>query len=273
MKRYLFFLCLGVFLLEIGQRLKAEEECNNISFLFTPVHEEFVDELPESIREFPIKSMMPVVFRGGAKNWNAMEWTPDLLRELGFSFGRESREVNSSQVFIKKSQRKATNQKLSDLLERDTRFREDYRYSPEFYQSDYQYFAYSLLSGPAGFKQTIFDEHEAALLAQFEGERLVLLLQPEKRPGNLVNCINNALSKDTDAGMTVRDAVMKMIDNEEYDELVKDTVPYSPLQRVILKPGDVLYIPSGWGHRVFYLKNSIGVAQQIYNDNANWMND
>jgi len=38
---------------------------------------------------------------------------------------------------------------------------------------------------------------------------------------------------------------------------------YSAFQKVTLKPGDTLYIPSGWYHSIFYLTPCIGVAQYV----------
>lgn len=268
MKTHLRIICLGIFFLVFGeiQILMANDECGNITFLFTPVREEFVDELPEGVRNLPTKSMLPIVYRGAAKNWGAMKWTPKSLNEMKFS-GSGGRNVYRLNVYIQEGKRTFTNKELSDLLEKDTMFRENYLYGAEFNTPKIEHLMYLLFHGPEGAEQFGWDIHQATLLAQFFGERLVLLIPPDEgiptsTALNLVECVDKTLKEYMQNGLTIREAIMKMVDNEELDEFVKNGA-YSPLQRVILEPGDVLYIPTDWGHRVFYLKDSAGVAQQI----------
>lgn len=254
----------------------SEQGCDDLSILFTPVREEFVDELPEDIRQLPMTSMLPVVYRGAAKNWDSMKWTRESLDKMGFRSGSNSKSVYISEVLVKKTgERKVTDKKLSDLLDKDTRYREDFIYSPEFHPetSQSQPFMYFLFIGRAGESQILFDFHEGTLLSEFYGEKLVLLMSPgisSDETAEFTSCITKSLKKYTSEGMTMSEAAMKIIDNKDSDQLIKHSESaYSPAQRIILKPGDVLYIPAMWAHRVFYLKNSIGAAQQIMKDNVN----
>lgn len=270
--------CIAVNLV-FGYLVMAEEKRdNNLGLLFTPVREEFVNELPARVREFPMSSMMPVVFRGAAKNWGAMKWTPESLAEKGFDFKQglkgKKRNVIGLEIKYYKGERFVSNQKIAELLAQDTKFSEDYNYSIEFYPRGVKMpeFSYLLFVGATGASLEDFHTHEAVLLAEFYGEKLVFLMDPSIM-GNKEfenSSIADAIKKYEEEGMTMKEAINKLIGDEDSDQLI-NRVGYSPLQRVILRPGDILYIPAGWNHSVFYLNDSIGVSQKIEKDNVNLM--
>lgn len=268
---------LSIFLFNNSSTAK-EELVDNFGLAFSPVREEFVNELPESIKDFPTSSMMPIVFRGAAKNWGAMKWTPESLAEVGLPgpskvFGTNDRSVDILDVTYKQEERIVSNKKFADLLEQDTHFREDYNYSPKFYPEGVKNprFKYILFAGGPGASQVMFDYHEAVLLTELYGEKMVFLMAPGtfNEDFKYSRQITTTLKKYMQDGLTMKDAITRMIDNETWDPLIPDD-KYNPLQRVILKPGDILYIPAGWAHRVFYLNDSIGITQAIEQDTVNW---
>lgn len=274
----------------LGNVATAEEEYDHLGLIFTPVREEFVDELPEAVRDLPMSSGLPVVYRGAAKNWEAMNWTPEFLDKMGFALkermksDRKSTTVLLTEGYGEKKQISCPElsypscSKFAEMIKRGTQFREDYNYSRQFYpkgvkQSKIDYF---LLVSGAGSRQYAIDFHEASFLAEFYGEKLVFLMSPKllELPWSEVEKsyqkpIDEVEKKYKGEGLTVKDERMKMVGNGDLDELMRQG-GYSPLQQVVLKAGDVLYIPAGWGHEVFYLTNAIGVSQQSNADTINW---
>lgn len=272
----------------------------NYKISFHPVEEIFVEELPEAIMDLKFVhsiSKLPVVFRGAAKNWPAMNWTPESLEarglkgiqkvmenrdnpdrityslNVGFSKGIgfwKGQRITKQMGTVKSDQIEATSQieeilkdvnyyeinLCTDINEKDLKLLTD---NPSF-DLDYSIenaYEYTILAGKEGFQMEIFHDHETSLLAQFYGERMVFLVPPR----SLVN---------EDILIYEMDDVIKDVRSKGIDSLsnIQNGNSFG-LQQVILKPGDILYIPSGWYHRVHYLTACLGCAQAIHFDNIN----
>lgn len=272
---------------------KALDEKNyNGNIYFHPVEEIYVDALPKSIMDLEFVhsvSKLPIVFRGAAKNWEAMNWTPESLEEKGLrglteamnnpsaeaerviygleiSFWKGQRTIHLSagtrshidqlkEIFedvnyYEKNLYKDVTEKDLKLLEENT----DFNFGRYAFIKAYGYY---ILGGGKGFEMEIFHNHETAILAEFYGERMVFLIQPHslEKENELIQSTNEIIN---DRHHQTTDPILD----------IKNT-NYSPFQQVILKPGDILYIPSGWYHRVHYLTPCLGTTQAINIDDMN----
>lgn len=279
----LIILVLSVFIFSISYGY-----ISNHNTFYCPVEEIYVDELPESIMDMELihsVSKLPVVFRGAAKNWEAMNWTPESLEKRGLKgiekdvmqspLGNPRRTYYGLSVHLLEDTRKidldydgANYTSQSELMEilKDIHY---YEINPKnvgvtdrvlirknlglYYLKELGKYTLYILAGSKGYQMPVFHNHASALLAEFYGERMVFLAQPftEKK------LRDNELSDEMDR-------VIKRHYNEELDSgLDVNNGDYFPFQQVILKPGDILYIPSGWYHKVHYLTPCIGTTQFI----------
>jgi len=208
---------------------------SNDNTYFHPVAEIHVDELPESIMDSKYADSickLPLVFRGAAKYWESMTWTPEFLVERGFKGIEEV--MKSSDNFRKSSFH-------SKILEKDM------HYQGTSINSIY------ILAGGA-YRMNYFHAHDTAILSEFYGKRMVFLAEPRWK-GNM-----DKLAQESDR-------IAEIASTSEQDPLINMTNDdYSGLQQVILNPGDILYIPSGWYHKVHYLTPCIGATQLIYDN-------
>lgn len=261
---------------------------------FQPVEEVYADQLPESIMDLQFIhsfSKLPIVFRGAAKNWEAMNWTPESLDARGLkgiedvmkntpgsteniafgqsihfskdngerttrakSYNDQITEVLKDVQFYEKNIYKAITEKDMTLLKDNTNFNpRSYRYKGIY--------AYHIIAGRKGYQMKEFHNHETAILAEFYGEKIVFLAQP-----------------DTDTKrLRHEESLISEYDNLSEDSFSEDLNPlfkiksnnYSSFQKVLLKPGDILYIPAGWYHKVHYLTPCIGITQFLYLDKMN----
>lgn len=265
-------------------------DISNHNTFFHPVEEIYVDELPESIMDIELihsVSKLPVVFRGAAKNWEAMNWTPESLEARGLE-GIE--DVMNSPI----DSPKRTNYGLCVHFSRDKIhtyldfnapgrtsesqlmeiLKDIHYYEPNHFKTigdkywllennpnlyTLGQYTYYIIAGSKGYQMPKFHNHPTVLLAEFYGERMVFLAQPftERK------LRDNELSAEMDK-------VIEKADNEELDVLFNvNSNNYFPFLQVILKPGDVLYIPSGWSHKIHYLTPCLGTTQFIQLNNMN----
>lgn len=257
---------------------------------YHPVEEIYADELPESIMDIELihsVSKLPVVFRGAAKNWEAMNWTPESLEARGLE-GIEDvmkspidspkrtnyglcvnlRDKRHTYLDINTPGRTSESQ-LREIL-KDVHYYEPNHYknvvAKDWYLlennpnlSIFGQYTYYIIAGSKGYQMPKFHNHPTVLLAEFYGERMVFLAQPftERK------LRDNELSDEMDK-------VIEKANNEAMDSLFNvNSNDYFPFQQVILKPGDVLYIPSGWSHKIHYLTPCLGTTQFIQLNNMN----
>lgn len=258
---------------------------------YLPVEEIYVDKLPESIMDLQFIhsiSKMPIVFRGAAKHWEAMNWTPESLEARGLkgvvdvmSSQSETKtayeqhiyfEENTGKRVILSNDRYGLNKNLrNDVIKKllkDTHYYE-INFCKDINEKDRSLlmedprinrgcgrYSYYIFAGRKFCHH--FHEHETALLAEFYGKKLVLLAQPGTKSENLIDC------NDNDNVLTESALA------EESDLLFKNkSKDYAPFQKVILNPGDILYIPAGWKHEVHYLTPCLGITQLLSYDTCN----
>lgn len=264
---------------------------------YQPVNEIYVDELPAGILdEIHASSKLPVVFRGGAKKWEAMNWTPEILEKRGLDYitGIESKTKNlyipyfinfGLGIDFENQQRKsfltvslisrAQGREIMGNVLQDTHFLE-YTYQerpdtiarflaenwPEQSLDDhYKHvggtYSYEIFAGAKNYKGK-FHGHASVLLVEFYGEKLVFLVQPGTEAIYSASLIRE------------RNRIIEECKHHTMDLLsLYSPNDYAPFQVVILKPGDILHIPSGWIHSVYYLSACIGVSQFIQTDYKN----
>ena len=119
----------------------------------------------------------------------------------------------------------------------------------------------TILVAPKGFIG-LFHEHGTALLSEFYGKKMVLLLPPHTNR-ELVGKFNETVDG------IVRAIYKRYKDHDVLFDADSGNDNYFPFQQVILEPGDLLYIPSGWYHSVYYLTPCIGATQFILFDKMN----
>lgn len=253
-------------------------EDNNIHF--HPVQEVVVDELPESIADLEFvhsTSKLPVVFRGAAKNWEAMNWTPE---KFDYTNVRKQRGDNGSErktdqmnVYFSKKNGRTTS--LDHLPSAKLDFEDLGFFEKNIYEditeielavlkqnafivpNDSSSYVYFVFTGTQGY-QDEFHRHESVLLAEFYGEKIVFLSEP--RPGG-----EGLDYEEYDMLYNESNKIITDLYDNDYNDFYNTNAnkDYSPYQQVILRPGDVLYIPSGWYHKIHYLTPCIGAAQFI----------
>lgn len=266
---------------------------------FHPVEEVYVDELPEWIMDMDYVhsvSKLPVVFRGAAKNWEAMNWTPESLSARGLTGieklmknsedpGREfydlkvAFQVDGEKLitggritpcgnFISSARIKEVLKDVHfyeknpyiDISDRDIQLlKENTHFNLGHFTTDA--YIYSIIAGSKGFQMKVFHNHETVLLAEFYGERVVFLAPPHSMSSHNEH---ELLIKASDDAIERNEIEMDPLSNIQNGT-------FSALQQVILKPGDILYIPSGWYHRVHYLTPCLGVVQDIKIDRMNFV--
>ncbi|MCA9263209.1 MAG: cupin-like domain-containing protein [Planctomycetales bacterium] len=86
------------------------------------------------------------------------------------------------------------------------------------------------------------------ILAQICGRKLVYLAAPQETP-------NMYVSRKFDQGTTISD-----VDIDRYDEVQWPRFRQVQLIRIVLHPGQMLFIPRGWWHYVRSLDKSISVS-------------
>lgn len=230
---------------------------------YHPVMEIETDALPESIMDIKFIhtiSKLPIVFRGAAKHWEAMNWTPEFLEAEGFTGITEAMESESGKRVIARASYNME-QLLKDLHYFEIRSKdikqEDMKllnqYDPEILDWIGVYH-YEILAGSKGFNMNHFHHHPGALLAEFYGQRVVYLGQPQTSSKEM-----SSENKYTD------DFFTKSTLAEQNDPLFKiKNINYHPFQKVVLNPGDILYIPANWWHKVIYATPCIGATQFVY---------
>lgn len=252
---------------------------------FHPVEEIYVDELPESIMDIKFIhsiSKLPVVFRGAAKNWEAMNWTPESLEARGldgivdamnrspdnpkrigyelcidFSGDKRSttgRNYNSQLLEILKDVHYYEPNNLKDIVAINPDIGLKYNYWLDRLGT----YTYYILAGNKGFQMPHFHNHSTVLLAEFYGERIVFLAEPYTERKLLDNELSNEMNRVIEEYYNEPDSLSSISHGN-----------YSPFQQVILKPGDILYIPSGWYHKIHYLTPCLGISQFIQINNMN----
>jgi len=236
---------------------------SNDNIYFHPVAEIHVDELPESIMDLKfIHSVckIPIVFRGAAKHWESMTWTPESLKKKGL---REIEEVMKSSdsserlgiklwVTFHGNDTSASSSQLTEIV-KDMHYH-DTLIRPENPNRMNSYELY-LLAGSGSFRMDRFHAHGSVLLSEFYGERMVFLAEPGWGDGDK-DMIKLVKESNRIAQIASKNPLDPLLDINNGD--------YSRLQQVILKPGDILYIPGGWSHKVNYLTPCIGATQLVY---------
>lgn len=272
-------LSLSLFILSISSYGNDEEQV-----YFHPVQEIFVDELPKSIADLEFvhsTSKLPVVFRGAAKNWEAMNWTPEYLKQKGIQGTEQILDKHSNyyriyreHITFSKEGARETYSKLSSLLFEDIHYHEHNIYkdisekdltflekNSHFVSGFTDKYEHIIFIGSKG-SGLGFHVHETTLLAEFYGEKIVFLAQPYPKSKLPYKQLDDESNR-----------IINAMNNQEYDQLFdinnNQNNDYFSLQQVILKPGDILYIPSGWYHKIYYLTPCIGCAQSIDFDRAN----
>lgn len=282
---------LSLFIVLSFSLLNAEEiSCESAEATIELVEEATLDVWPETGEEFEALFSKPVVFRGLASNWKIMELTYEYFYEnypesdIDFSITKDSKEYFAwfiADDYVRDfglSTRESTGNKMKLKEFQDgVQSGEIQRY---YYASSLKYDANERLSGNsktstrhllAKFVSELLSEdsecselfkrknltllisgrgslvsphtHGAVLLAQIEGEKLVALAPPE------------------DEGNLYRKEYFRVplsLFSPDFENFPK--AMNARISRVVLKPGDILFIPDGWFHEVDALDDSISIS-------------
>lgn len=227
---------------------------------------------------------MPVIFRGGAKNWKAAAWTPEYFAER---FGDEAIVVVAAKLLDEEmsptyttfrdhieditrnpenawyffgelsynSTKEALKEDAEDELVQNAIFMHTYldlesqtRFPQSIDKSEIGEKRYYDVFIGAGNTVTNLHSHGSTFLAQIYGTKLATLVAPRY----IKKC--SCRMKDSKFVSCCDIDILKP-DFEKYPEL-RDV----EVHQKILEAGDVLYIPEGWPHDIRGLSTSINIA-------------
>lgn len=282
------FLFFGILLLNASDNNYKEIEL---------VEEKTLKAWPSSIDWFEEEFPKPVVFRELAKPWQVQELSYEFMYEQypnsKFLFGldleenekfsictadSEEEEIDgffgekpkgwplSFKVFwdkvkngeleryyqnVKIEKQDETNGIPYDLLLYFTNLLKHDKAMPEMFKDATT--TTMFFSGPGSIRLT--HSHESVLLAQIEGRKMITLVPPEQADKLYVKYCQNGTDYRENGKACVSPVNLKNPDLERFPKC-KDVQLY----QVVVKPGDVLFIPEGWFHEVRALDNSISLS-------------
>lgn len=224
-----------------------------------------VDRLsPQEFRDQYIKSKTPVKFTGMMDDWPATKnWSLEFFRELEANSTvhlEEGNVMQSETQFRKKEFRDFVNSLISGeesgylsvfrIFDQFPELRNDV----DFSILD-QFKIKSSTSGWLGPKGTVTGYHidwGDNILAQIVGRKCLHLVSPDDTP-------NMYVSRKFDQGTTISN-----VDIDQYDENEYPKFANVRQHRIILNPGEMIFIPRGWWHHVRSLDVSISVSNIAY---------
>lgn len=231
--------------------------------------EELTTVDPESFRRNYIGRHTPVLIKGLAKNWGATKkWNLDFLLNL-----EDDKDILLlSDNFIqddnryRKSSFKDYIQRLKEA-ETSKKGTKDYlttldifKYYPQLTADiDFSIFEkYTRTNdvtawiGPAGTISGFHQDTANNMYAQIKGKKMFIISSPE----------NN--SSMYPSNKHIYEAVASQVDINNFDPEKYPDFKSNEFTRVILEPGDVLYLPAKWWHYVQSLETSISISNFGY---------
>lgn len=239
-------------------------------FNWEPIAERFVDELPEEVIDYDKYCMMPIVFRGAAKQWPAMNWSFEYFDKMTNSefacYTKDEKRLSGKEVEHSIKSQETLNfdfcssyYELQNLADTDT----NYIYNNSNYQKRFVD-NFGLLMILINHKNREVQMHlhpkQDAYLAEYYGKKLVILAKEE-------SCTAFKLEPHYANGFIdffVNEEDLLSFKNINYIDYpgTKDVIFYF----TVVEPGDILLIPFGWFHYVKYLETSIGSSLFLKTD-------
>ena len=114
--------------------------------------------------------------------------------------------------------------------------------------------------GPPGSKTKLhYDDDPLSILYQFKGEKLVRIWSPDQ---SKFLYPQTSCSDNSEYG--TRFSLLENIEDVEYNRHRFPLFQNATGLSTVLKPGEFIYIPSGWWHHVTVLSSSVSVAARSY---------
>lgn len=237
-----------------------------VEMLETEDHDiEVVERLdPQQFRDGHLKPRRPVKFTGMMDSWPAMQkWSLEFFRELDANSKIHLEEGNVMQTetqFRKSGFREFVDSLISGKESGYLSVFRVFDHFPELRNDvDFsildQFKVKSSTSGWLGPKGTVTGYHidwGDNILAQVLGRKCLHLVAPKDTD-------NMYVSRKFDQGTTISNVDIDQFDPNEFPNFVNVRQ-----HRVVLNPGEMIFIPRGWWHHVRSLDVSISVSNIAY---------
>ncbi|MCB0748220.1 MAG: cupin-like domain-containing protein [Ignavibacteriae bacterium] len=226
--------------------------------------EETKDFNPANFKKNYINKRKPVLLKGYASKWPAAKkWDLDFLSDLEFnkSVRIEVGNVIQNETNVQRANFKTFIESLKTYKDTD----KDKPYLSMFNLFDYfpdlkndvdlsiltNYTKYNhpgAWIGPSGTITGFHWDSTDNILTQLKGRKLLVIASPKFKKQMYT-------SKKYDY-----DAIASQVDINNYDEKKFPMVKHVEFKKLILEPGDTVFIPRGWWHYVKSLDTSISVS-------------
>ena len=244
----------------LHQRLKSE----NISGEITIV--DFVEDITiANFKKHYINKGIPVVIKGGAKNWNAVnEWSIDFFKDrygeeeilyVDYLNHSEYKRLKLRQILEGLKGKDGKYYRFYPLLQRHPEHKNDFDYNwLRQCKHKFNWFEnFNVFIGADGHSSPIHNSFSNNIFTQVTGRKEWIIYPP---------CYSPIFDPDPAMNMYrgTSERQGKRFDSFEPDFDKHPLFKYIDGYRVVLEPGDILYNPPFWWHTVVNKSDGIGVG-------------